>query len=247
MNIAVINFSGNVGKSTIARHLLAPRIRDAKVITIESINADDGAQDTDEKLRGRQFSELQTRLLSGDNVVVDVGASNVESFVALMGEFDGSHEDFDLFVVPVVSAEKQQRDTVATLLSLANMGIDRDRIVVVFNHVDREMGFNESDFSSIFNFYEKSRSFRLDESIFLYKSDVYKFSADAGRSMHDVLTDPTDYKAAIATAPAGPEKNRLLALLGLRRLASRVNVELDAVFEAMVRPALATSLGGVDD
>jgi hypothetical protein len=105
MNIAVINFSGNVGKSTIARHLLAPRIRDAKVIAIESINADDGAQETDEKLRGRQFSELQARLLSGDNVVVDVGASNVESFVALMSEFDGSHDDFDLFVVPVVSAE----------------------------------------------------------------------------------------------------------------------------------------------
>ncbi len=42
MKVAVINFSGNVGKTTIARHLLAPRITGAEVISIESINADDG-------------------------------------------------------------------------------------------------------------------------------------------------------------------------------------------------------------
>ena len=32
MKVAVINFSGNVGKTTVARHLLAPRIAGAKVI-----------------------------------------------------------------------------------------------------------------------------------------------------------------------------------------------------------------------
>lgn len=39
--VAVINFSGNVGKTTVARHLLAPRIDGAKVVAVESINADD--------------------------------------------------------------------------------------------------------------------------------------------------------------------------------------------------------------
>ena len=42
MKLAVISFSGNVGKSTISRHLLAPRLRGARVIAIESINADEG-------------------------------------------------------------------------------------------------------------------------------------------------------------------------------------------------------------
>ena len=41
MKVAVINFSGNVGKSTIARHLLTPRIEGAELISIESINADE--------------------------------------------------------------------------------------------------------------------------------------------------------------------------------------------------------------
>ena len=42
MKLAVINFSGNVGKSTVACHLLAPRIPDCQVVAVESINADNG-------------------------------------------------------------------------------------------------------------------------------------------------------------------------------------------------------------
>jgi len=42
MKLAVINFSGNVGKTTVARHLLMPRIEGAELIAVESLNADDG-------------------------------------------------------------------------------------------------------------------------------------------------------------------------------------------------------------
>ena len=94
MKVAVINFSGNVGKTTVARQLLAPRIAGAKVIAIESINADDGQT---RALRGRQFGELQEYLHTVDNVVVDIGASNVEDLLALMRRYRGSHEDFDYF------------------------------------------------------------------------------------------------------------------------------------------------------
>ena len=67
MKLAVINFSGNVGKSTIARHLLAPRLPSARVIAIESINADEGQA---QSMRGFQFGELQEYLQSVDDVVV---------------------------------------------------------------------------------------------------------------------------------------------------------------------------------
>jgi len=73
MKIAVINFSGNVGKTTVARHLLAPRLAGAEVIAIESINAGDDQQHA---IRGRQFGELQEFLQTVDNAVVDIGASN---------------------------------------------------------------------------------------------------------------------------------------------------------------------------
>ncbi len=78
MKLAVINYSGNVGKTTVARHLLAPRVPDCQVVAVESINADDGQPVT---IRGRQFAQLQEFLQSVDNVVVDIGASNVEELL----------------------------------------------------------------------------------------------------------------------------------------------------------------------
>ena len=116
MKIAVINFSGNVGKSTVARHLLAPRLDDPR-----SSQSNRSTRDGNERgaLRGNQFDELQDQLMTLRNAVVDIGASNVEDFVSLMQSYDGSHEDFDLFVVPTVPTMKQQVDTIATLRALS--------------------------------------------------------------------------------------------------------------------------------
>ena len=118
MKIAVINFSGNVGKTTIARHLLLPRIDGAELFSVESLNAADGESHA---MRGRQFGELQELLQTIDNAVVDIGASNVEELLDLMQKYQGSHEDFDAFVVPTVPALKQQQDTIATLVELARL------------------------------------------------------------------------------------------------------------------------------
>jgi hypothetical protein len=64
MKIAVINFSGNVGKTTIARHLLLPRIEGAELFSVESLNAADGEGHA---MRGRQFGELQELLQTMDS------------------------------------------------------------------------------------------------------------------------------------------------------------------------------------
>lgn len=101
--LVVMNFSGNVGKSTVARHLLSPRVNNATLIAVESINSD-GSQD--EAVRGRQFGELIEALAVLDDVVVDVGASNVEDFIGQMKQYRGSHEDFDFFVIPTVPKTK---------------------------------------------------------------------------------------------------------------------------------------------
>ena len=39
MKVAVMNFSGNVGKTTVAGQLLKPRMENARIFSIESINA----------------------------------------------------------------------------------------------------------------------------------------------------------------------------------------------------------------
>ncbi|WP_455289744.1 hypothetical protein [Cupriavidus necator] len=123
MKIAVMNYSGNVGKSTLTRHLLAPRLPDAEVIAVETVNADESAQGGHVQIPATAFDALQQRWLLADEVIVDVGASNVEQFVARMAESEGSHEDFDLFVIPTVAEDKQMRDTRKTIDTLFELGV----------------------------------------------------------------------------------------------------------------------------
>ncbi|MCQ9136609.1 hypothetical protein KMS84_38530, partial [Streptomyces sp. IBSBF 2807] len=136
MKLAVVNFSGNTGKTTVSDQLVWPRLGGLR-FAIETINAgasDDAAEI--ERMKGRQFGELSEILMTEDNAVIDVGASNVEDFFKYMGQFAGSHEEFDYFLVPTVSEKKQQADTINTIKTLAALGVPRSRILVVFNKVE---------------------------------------------------------------------------------------------------------------
>ena len=62
MKVAVLNFSGNVGKTTVAAHLLKPRMGDAPVYSIESINAGADADGLDvEKMKGKKIGRASCR------------------------------------------------------------------------------------------------------------------------------------------------------------------------------------------
>src|SRR5699024_3161 len=112
MKIAIMNFSGNVGKSTIAKHLLLPRMKGAELISVETINAD---ENDGESVKGREFGALSEQLMLTDEAVIDVGSSNVEEFIRLMDQYKGSHEDVDFFLIPVVKDSKQMRDSISTI------------------------------------------------------------------------------------------------------------------------------------
>ena len=90
MKIAVMNFSGNVGKTTIAAHLLKPRMPNARIYSVESINAGADASGVEvEKLRGKKFGSMIDAIMMLDDAVIDVGASNVEDFMKMMQQYDG--------------------------------------------------------------------------------------------------------------------------------------------------------------
>ena len=139
MKIAVMNFSGNVGKTTVAAHLLKPRMQAARIYSIESINAGADASGVEvHKLRGKKFGSLIDSVMVLDEAIIDVGASNVEDFMKMMQQYDGSHEEFDLFVVPTVKEKKVQADTVNTIRALRALNVPANKIRVVFNKLDVE-------------------------------------------------------------------------------------------------------------
>jgi hypothetical protein len=232
MKIAVINFSGNVGKSTIARQLLAPRIPGADVIAIETINSD--GHDDGDALKGKQFGELQEAMTLMDAAVVDIGASNVEDVVTLMKQYRGSHEDFDYFVVPTVPEKKQQRDTIATIRSVAQLGVPAKKIRMIFNMVEPDDD-PARVFASLFDYHAADKCFTLRPDAVLRTNEVYARLNGGTGSLREILDDPTDYKAKIKEAADQDEKMRFAQLLSIKRLAAGVVEEHDAVFKTLFK------------
>lgn len=227
--IAVVNFSGNVGKSTIARHLLMPRMPDAVTITVETINADGTGDVT---FRGSEFGVLQEELFLEDSAIIDVGASNIEQFLSMMRKYRGSQNDFDLFLVPTVASQKQQKDTIECVNALNALGIRPEKIQIIFNMV--ESGENVANtFSSIFDFAEVTKKCRVNERAAIETNEVFARLRGTTESIQSILDETTDYKEKIRNTSDTEMKLQYAARLSTQRLAQGVQENLNQVFQAV--------------
>ncbi|ABM94632.1 StbB family protein [Methylibium petroleiphilum] len=235
MKIAVINFSGNVGKTTVSRHLLLPRIQGAELISVESVNADEGKTTA---LRGGQFAELQEYLQTVNSAIVDIGASNVDQLLFLMQSYRGSHEDFDCFVVPTVPPLKQQQDTIATLIDLSRLGVPPSRLKILFNMTEPGRPV-EQTFYLLLAYLAQHPIAVPNTACSLGANEIYGRIRGIKSDLGTLARDTTDYKSLIAKAKDATEKLALAQKLATRRLASGVVLELDACFGALDLHALS--------
>ena len=124
MKVVTINYTGTVGKTTLAANFLSPRMSGAPIYAVESINETAETLGLDvEKLRGNKFRELFKKLMLEDHAIIDVGASNVEDFMANLEGFDEAHEEIDFYMVPVTSGTKEQKETMTLISSLSAIGV----------------------------------------------------------------------------------------------------------------------------
>lgn len=235
MKVAVMNFSGNVGKTTVAGHLLKPRMGDAQIFSIESINSGADADGLDvEKMKGKKFGELVDELMQRDSAIIDIGASNVEDFLKLMQQYDGSHEEFDFFVIPVVKEKKVQADTVNTIRALQKLGIEKKRIRMVFNKVEVDDSIAD-EFAALFGLAESEKSFVVKPDAVIYSNEVFERLKAVGKSLGEITSDETDYRAKLKTASDDDEKELCVRMVALKRLAVTANKNLDDVFKALFK------------
>lgn len=237
MKVAVMNFSGNVGKTTIASHLLKSRMAsEATVFSIESINmgADAEGLENVETMKGKKFGELVDQLMPLDDAIVDIGASNVEDFLKLMQQFSGSHEEFDYFVIPVVKEKKVQADTVNTIRALQKIGVQKKRIRLVFNKVDVDEKVDD-EFAALFGLAEAEKSFICNPDAVIYTNEVFERLKAVSKTLGDVTADETDYRAQLKTAKDDDEKEHCVRMVALKRLAITANKNLDDVFKAIFK------------
>lgn len=227
MKIAIINFSGNVGKTTIASYLLKPRMPDAPIFSVESIGLGAEFNGLDvEKIKGKRFGELTHSMMLTQSAIVDVGASNIEDFLKFMRQYAGSHEDFDFFIVPVVKERKVQVDTINTIRALESIGVEKNKIRMVFNKVDVNDSVDD-DFSPMFDFCASEKSFVINKDAVIYANKGF----DSGKSLDEITVDDTDYGVQLRQATNETEKEICIKMVTLKRLSIMANKNLDDVFK----------------
>jgi len=205
MNIALINLSGNVGKSTLAVHLFAAHRPGAKIISVESVNTSDAdtIQGVEvEEIEASSFREIfkQLMMATGD-VILDVGASNVTRFMSEMARFKSAVHEIDLIVVPVVPQEKQQRDTINTLEWLHERGFDPKRIRVIFNQFDDAGVPLESAFSQIYGYLQATPgAATYQPEAIIRTNELYDRVKGTGKTIRELAEDKTDWRAQRAQA-----------------------------------------------
>lgn len=234
MKIAILNYTGTVGKTTIAAHLLSPRMHDAPIFAVETINETaEGLGAEVEKIRGDRFRELFKKLMILDDAIIDVGASNIEGFLDGMVKFEDSHLEFDYFIVPVTSGSKEQKETISLVSTLADFGVPADKISIVFNRVETDVS---EEFGPVLTFARKSKSCRADPEAAIFENEIFDLLAVKKLSLPEVLSDETDYRAkAREIGKDGDNKLRThyTELHVIKSLAKSVNRNLDAVFSIL--------------
>lgn len=235
MKVAVINFSGNPGKTTLVDNLLAPRMR-AQKFQVETINAGASTNVPAERLKGKNYGALQEDLMLLDSAIVDVGASNVEEFIKQMGQFAGSHEEFDYFLVPTVSEKKQQIDTVNTIETLAGLGVPPKKIRVVFNKVELEDANDVSQlFATIFGFYAETKRFTLRPDAVVFKNEIFERLHVLQKTVSEIVADETDYRAMLREAKNEEAKSFAVGMISAQRLARSAHQNLEDVYKTLFK------------
>lgn len=229
MKVAILNYTGTVGKTTVAAHLLSPRMNGAPIFAIESINETAEGLGIDvEKMNGDKFRELFKKIMLEDDAIVDIGASNIEDFMNNMIKFDDSHEEFDYFIVPVTSGTKEQKETIQMLDALASIGIPAEKVKIIFNRVDTDV---DDEFPFILARHKKEKSFSLNKECAIYENEIFDALAIKGLTVDALLADSTDYKALLKNKEASAKERNIWAdMFGLKSLAKGVKRNLDDVY-----------------
>lgn len=232
IKIAVLNNSGNVGKSTVCTNLLQPRIINSEIVRVESIN-NDGSNDgsNDLKLTGNQFIDIMKRVDLTDNVIIDIGSSNIEIFFNQLEAYKGSEEDIDYFIIPTVPKFKQQVDTIKTIANLLDLGVDKSSIKIVFNQFDETNNIN-TQFNELLNS-EEYKCLKNKKLSLIPDTTLFKSLDDIDYSFIEMINDERDFKSLLRSTDNPDEREKYSILRSIKRLATGFNEKLDTAFSAL--------------
>lgn len=239
MKIALVNHSGNVGKSTLAKHMFLPRMKNAVLIPVESFNVN--RFKNVENVGGDEFGDMMEFVNTQENVLVDVGSSNSGDFIRLMKQYRGSHKDFDYYIVPVAPGDKEEEDTISTISKLSAMGVPANKIKVFFNKIPSTVTTKSklrTLFSTIFADHEEDKRFTIYPDALVQQTEIFQKLKETDNVTADIpvlAADETDYRAKLKETKDEAERHTLVRLISVQGLAQSANENFDEVFKILFK------------
>jgi hypothetical protein len=243
LKILVIHSAGFVGKSTLTASLLQPRLPGAwRVYSVEQQNQDASRYGIAViRYRATEFPAMwQDMVMDDSHVLVDVGASNYLAFMNQLRQVPGTINDFDLVIVPCTPDHRAQDETAATIDDLSRLGLTPEKLRVIFNRSAADGTPIEREYRNVVAYLTARPKYTLYEDLVLPDRACHTDLGAAGRSISEVLTDSTNYAAALELAvkqKADPaERSRLARATALYRAAQGAEADLQRAFEALRLP-----------
>lgn len=238
MKLAFLNFSGKVGKSTLCNTFAYPRMPDATIIRVETIN-DSGVSGAAKEiyLKGSELGKLETELAKTNNAIVDIGASNVERFIlSLTSQFE-SHYAFDYFIVPIkadIKAQIEMGEAMKTITALHEMGIEADRIKILFNMLPVEANIEE-ECKQLIAMHKKMPVFTLNLKAVIHESEAFAALSVAKKPYIEMLADPLNYRQEMNKIPLEKEKDRteMVKLIRAQGTVKMIDREMQSAWDAL--------------
>lgn len=229
MKIALLNYSGNVGKTTLARDLLKFRLQEYELITIESSNAD-GKEEL--IIRGEDRDKLYTELLLADDVILDIGSSNLESFFKSSKKESEIISNINIFIVPTTPELKQQQDTIKTIKDLLENNVNANQIHIIANQVVFDTYTTVTDTFSDLIAVTNALNINFNFKYAIERHDLYK----NGQILAEMLSEE-DYRAKMEEAKTHGDKAnaRILANKYIRQKKIRkLNEHYQMIFDNVI-------------
>lgn len=235
MRVVVMSYTGTIGKTALAVNMLFPRMLGVKFISVETINqaADALGIDIEHKLEGDDFDVVFAALLRNNDLLIDVGASNVQKFLDEMARDENAHEEFDMFVVPITPGTKEQTEAINFIDTLAAMNVPPEKIRVIFNKVSKR-GV-EKDFAPILGYAQSTGNCIADPRVAVSEDKIFDIATRNFTSIAAVLESKKDYVSEFREAKnLSPEDEaRLFDMVQIKRVGPGVMRKLDHAFAAL--------------
>ena len=190
--IAVINSSGNTGKSLVSNYMLRPNMDLQRHYVINNMSMYSKTYSDEIILSGENFNEALKALSNLDSAIVDISADNTEHVIDIMKHSSNSHEVFHYFLVPVVESAKELEDSLNTIKALLTLGVLPNSIKVIFNNTKSTENIDDK-FEYLLSHLDELK-ISYDTNAAIEHNIFYRRLSELDISLSELLSIPIDEK-----------------------------------------------------